>query len=128
MSEANPVSPVWVIETNDGGKTLCDLTGAELDWGATEAVCKERDAEFVLHRPSEGETGTREADEEMLQRLGRSPIIPLSNDPESKVDLILQQPKGFEVDRREVSFKETVKAMREMLNRVGGRAGARLRL
>ena len=51
----------------------------------------------------------------MLLRIGRPEIVPLSNDPESKADLILEQPKGVEVARREVRLKETVKAMREML-------------
>lgn len=115
MSDTNPVPPVWIIEGDDGARTLCDLTGAELDLTATEAICKERGAEIRFNRPSEAETARREADEALLMDMGRPEIIPLSNDPESKVDLILQAPKGFELARREVAFKEAVKAMREML-------------
>ncbi|HYQ12169.1 MAG TPA: hypothetical protein VEP94_01870 [Solirubrobacterales bacterium] len=109
------VPPVWLIKEDDGKRTLCDLTGAELDWTAAEALCEERGAEFTIHRPSNEETALREAEEEILGKAGLESIIPLSNDPESKVDLILSEPRGFEVARREVRVKETVKAMREML-------------
>lgn len=110
------VPPVWLVEEDGGGRTLCDLTGAELDLDAAEAACKRRGAEIIFRRPSAEEREERERIEGLLRSAGMPETIGISNDPEERIDLILQRQGGlFRLAHREVSLGESVKALREML-------------
>lgn len=109
------IPPLWEL-VDDGHRTLCDLTGAELDLNAAEAICKKRNFAVHFQRPSNAERARQEANDLLSGGIPLD-LVPLSNYPDAKVDLILQQPKGFDLEAREPALKEAVKVLREMLDK-----------
>lgn len=107
---------VTTIERDDGARIIRDMTGAEVDLTAAEAACEAHEmVVLTFKRPSDAERERREWLEEKSRIEGHYMPIGIRNDPDEQVELILERPEGWEIDRVESTLGRMVDALRSLL-------------